>query len=246
MNSTSRLAMPLGGSERTFTFPCWMRAWKTANCYDYALGSWSLKRKAKSVPGDRAGVTPNTNFTTCRGMVNLTLEDNPGSIYQMRNPECKPRSGFFKVMAFVAKQGDFHWYVQMRAIEYRTQSGDTVQSLAKFFKVKPTAIVSALSTAVRPMSPLHGRISNPDNKVNKPLVGKGTPVRPNVVMTLPCNLWCHKQGWAGGPIAVDAKGNTIVDPRKACTHYPGLDYNYCSTYAVRRGGVATGANSNRE
>jgi len=46
---------------------------------------------------------------------------------------------------------------------------------------------------------------------------------------------------------VDAKGKTIYDPIKAAkVYHPGFHYTkFCSAYAVRRGRVNTGANSNR-
>ena len=46
---------------------------------------------------------------------------------------------------------------------------------------------------------------------------------------------------------VDASGRSIVDPRKSNRSWkPGFHYTkFCSAYAVRRGRVNTGANSNR-
>jgi hypothetical protein len=112
------------------------------NCYDYAFGSFSNKRTAKSVPGNRSGMGSNgLTFTTCKGIVQRVLSDNPSyAVYQLKNPNANPKPGFYKVMAFVAPHndfgnstGDFHWYKQISGIRYRTRPGDTVETLARFF-----------------------------------------------------------------------------------------------------------------
>jgi hypothetical protein len=67
---------------------------------------------------------------------------------------------------------------------------------------------------------------------------------PGKVITIPVNLWAHKQGWGALPLYTDAKGKTIVDPRKAARNYPGLNYSiFCGTYCVKKNKAGSGARS---
>jgi len=246
---TTARGLPLSGAERTFSWDPWGSKGVTHdNCYDYAFGSFSNNRVAKSVPGDRSGMKANgLTFTTCTGIVQRVLSDNPGSVYRMSpGARCKP--GFYKVMCFVAPSndfgnstGDFHWYVQNNAVRYRIRSGDTIPALAKFFRVRP---------ATTPISPTDGKISTNNSNFKLPVVRSTTSYpRPPVgkVITLPVNLWSHKQGHASGPLMIDASGKTIVDPRKSDRKWhPGFHYTrFCSAYGVRRGFAKTGNNGNR-
>ena len=255
---TTVRGLPLSGAERTFSWDPWGSKGVTHdNCYDYAFGSFSKNRVAKSVPGDRSGMKANgLTFTTCTGIVQRVLSDNPGSVYRMSpGARCKP--GFYKVMCFVAPSndfgnstGDFHWYVQNNAVRYRIRSGDTIPALAKFFRVRPATIVAALPKASTPISPTDGKISTNNSNFKLPVVRSMTSYpRPPVgkVITLPVNLWSHKQGHASGPLMIDASGKTIVDPRKSDRKWhPGFHYTrFCSAYGVRRGFAKTGNNGNR-
>lgn len=63
-------------------------------------------------------------------------------------------------------------------------------------------------------------------------------------VTIPINMWAHKQGWGANPLYTDAKGKIILDPRKADRNYPGLNYTtFCGAYCVKRNRAASGANS---
>ena len=255
---TAVRGLPLSGAERSFSWDPWGSKGVTHdNCYDYAFGSFSNNRIAKSVPGDRSGMKANgLTFTTCTGIVQRVLSDNPGSVYRMSpGARCKP--GFYKVMCFVAPSndfgnstGDFHWYVQNNAVRYRIRSGDTVPALAKFFRVRPATIVAALPKASAPTSPSDGKISTTNSNFKLPLTRSSTryPRLPvGKVITFPVNLWSHKQGHASGPLMIDASGKTIVDPRKSDRKWhPGFHYTrFCSAYGVRRGFAKTGNNRNR-
>jgi len=226
------------------------------NCYDYALGSYSNKRTTKSVPGDASGnLATGLKFTTCAGIARRVLGDNPGNVYKMKNPNAKPKRGFYKVMCFVAPSndfgnttGDFHWYKEISGIRYKIRRGDTIPSLAKFFRVKPSVIKEALLKSRRPITPTDGRVANNNTELrvlNKySTLTKAPKLVPGKVIDFPVKLWSHKTGWAGGPLIVDASGNTITDPRKANRNYtPGYHYTtFCSAYAVRRGFAHTGSN----
>jgi hypothetical protein len=101
--------LPLSGYERTFSWDPWgTNGVIHDNCYDYAFGSYSPTRVAKSVPGNRSGIGSNgMTFTTCQGIVNRVLSDNPGAVYHMRNPNARCKPGYYKVMCFVAPSNDF-------------------------------------------------------------------------------------------------------------------------------------------
>ena len=250
--------LPLSGSERTFSWDPWGRAGVNHdNCYDYAFGSYSAKRNSKSVPGDRSGIGSNgLTFTTCNGIVKRVLSDNPGSVYRM-SPAAKPKPGFYKVMCFVAPSndfgnstGDFHWYVQNQAVRYKIRPGDTVAKLARFFRVKPAVIIEATRKYKNPVSNTDGKIATNNSNI-KMMNARNTSRSPALmagkIIEFPVNLWSHKQGWASGPLMIDASGKTIVDPRRSNRSWkPGFHYTkFCSAYGVRRGIAQTGNNKTR-
>lgn len=252
-------ALPLSGSERTFSWDPWGTAGVVHdNCYDYAFGSYSSTRVAKSVPGNRSRIGANgLTFTTCTGIVQRVLSDNPGNVYQMRNPNARCKPGYYKVMCFVAPSndfgnstGDFHWYVQNKAVRYRIRQGDTVTKLARFFRVKKAAIIDAARKYRFPVSPNDGKIATSNSNIRLPNV-KSTSREPSLIpgriIIIPVNLWSHKQGHASGPLMIDASGRTIVDPRKSNRSWrPGFHYTrFCSAYGVRLGYAKTGNNRNR-
>ena len=210
------------------------------NCYDYAFGLNNLRSTNKNVPGNMSGNKAwGLTFTTCDGIAKRVLEDYRGLAYR-----CKPSDpapiGYYKVMNFVAPNGgDFHWYRQTDAVRYKTRAGDTVTGLARFFRVSPAVIRAAVAKGRKPTSASNGRISNTNRNlpVLNALVRKGTgSIRPGKVIQFPVKLWSHKQGFATGPVLVDASGKTIADPRRANRAYPGLNYSkFCSAYMVKAG-----------
>jgi len=252
-------ALPLSGSERTYSWDPWGRSGVTHdNCYDYAFGSFSSRRTSKSVPGNRSKIGSNgMTFTTCDGIVKRVLSDNPGSVYYMKNPNAKCKPGYYKVMCFVAptndfgnSTGDFHWYVQNQKVRYRVRTGDTVAKLARFFRVKPQVIIAATAKYTSPLTNTDGKIATNNSNIKMNLVrnNKNAPaLAVGKIIQFPVNLWSHKQGWASGPLMIDASGKTIVDPRKSNRSWkPGFHYTkFCSAYGVRRGVAQTGNNATR-
>jgi hypothetical protein len=254
-DSTSKWALPKSGSEREYTWDPWGRTGVTHdNCYDYAFGSFSNNRVVKSVPGASKNIPSNNlTFRTCDGIVKRVLADNPGKVFHMKNPNARARPGFFKVMCFVAPTndfgnatGDFHWYVQMGSIRYKTVPGDTVEGLAKLFHVKPEVIRKAALRTRRPLTNSDGKISTNNTNIKRPVVKVGTRMTAGRIIRFPANLWAHKQGHASGPLLVDASGKTIVDPRRSDRKWhPGFHYTkFCAAYEVQRGAVRTGNNNN--
>jgi len=221
LNELQMKVLPLSGSESKFT----NRRWGTTkgignnNCYAYAVGDYEAYRWQKSIPGDRSGLSNgNHNYTHCTGLPNRVVSDNPTRVYRAKaNEKCK--KGYYKVMMFVSpgrptnyiRQGDFHFYKQHGVVEYKVKPGDTIVSVAKFFKV-PESRVKRAGTF----------------KVGKRVVFKA-------------NVFSHKRGWATGPLLTDAKGKSIMDPRKASRNYPGLNYErYCSSFCVKNRGIKVG------
>jgi len=210
------------------------------NCYDYAFGLNNEKSINKNVPGNMAGNKAwGLTFTNCDGIAKRVLEDYKGLAYR-----CKPSDpcpiGYYKVMNFVAPNGgDFHWYRETNGVRYKTRPGDTVTGLARFFRVTPAVIRAAVAKGTRPMSASNGRIANTNRNlpVLNQMVHRGSgAIRPGKVIQFPVRLWSHKQGFATGPVLVDASGKTITDPRRANRAYPGLNYSrFCSAYMVKAG-----------
>ena len=258
--TTSRAKpLPLSGAERTFSWDPWGRTGVNHdNCYDYAFGSFSNNRTSKSVPGNRSGIGSNgMTFRTCNGIVKRVLSDNPRSVYHMKNPNVRCKSGYYKVMCFVAPSndfgnstGDFHWYVQNRAVRYKIRPGDTVAKLARFFHVKPTVIIQATKRYKNPTTNSDGKIATLNSNIkmtNAKNNSRGPKLAVGKIIEFPVNLWSHKQGWASGPLMIDASGKTIIDPRKSDRAWkPGFHYTkFCSAYGVKRGVAQTGSNRNR-
>jgi len=236
--------LKLSGSEPTFQYRGWGDVGRGRdNCYDYAFGD-DAKRNEKSVPGEHSRKRfKNSNFTDCRTFDQRVLADNPHKVYKCKNPNRVCKRGYYKVMSFVAptniygnSTGDFHWYRQNRAVRYKIKTGDTVAGLARFFKVTPYTIRKALTKTSLPTRNNDGKIAN----MNVHFPQAGPPLRPGRIITFPINLWSHKQGWATGPLLVDASHRVITDPRKANRNY-GYNYSkFCSAYCVRAGKVVTG------
>ena len=261
VNTRKIKPLPMSGSEPKFSWEPWGSTGRVHdNCYDYAFGSFSSKRTRKSVPGNTSGVGSNgLTFTTCKGITERILSDNPRGAAKLINPNARCPPGYYKVMCFVAPHndffnstGDFHFLKQVGSVRYRIRPADTVKGLAAFFRVKPAVILSAARVSKAPLSPNDGDVVNSNDelfRLDKLNVThrNTTQLRPGRIIEFPVNLWGHKQGWAGGPLLIDASGKTIVDPRKANLNYhPGFHYSkFCSAWAVRRGVAHTGANANR-
>ena len=210
------------------------------NCYDYAFGLNNIRSVNKDVPGNMSGNKAwGLTFTKCDGIAKRVLEDYRGLAYRCKPSDpCPP--GYYKVMNFVAPNGgDFHWYRETNGVRYKTRPGDTVTGLARFFRVTPAVIRAAVAKGTRPMSASNGRISNTNRNlpVLNQMVHSGSgAIRPGKVIQFPVRLWSHKQGFATGPVLVDASGKTITDPRRANRAYPGLNYSkFCSAYMVKAG-----------
>ena len=228
------MKLPLSGSEKKFTHRLWSsrRGVGNNNCYAYAFSDYeAASRPHKSIPGDRSGLSslPHS-YTHCKDLARRVLSDNPRKVYTCKDPQKRCKKGYYKTMLFVAparpsnfiKQGDFHWYKQHGVVEYKVKKGDTITSVARFFKVPLQRVSRAVEKA------------RAKNKVLRTL-------KPGKLLTFKANVWSHKRGWATGALLTDAKGKIIKDPRTASRAYPGLNYKlFCNAFCVAGKGVRVG------
>jgi hypothetical protein len=240
--------MEMSGYEPKYDYRKWGDvAIHRDNCYDYAFNDDERLRNSKSIPGDRSlRQFPNSNFTTCKGFVARVLADNPRRVYKCTDVSLACKKGYYKVMGFVAPTniygdptGDFHWYRQNKSVRYRVRPGDTLLGISRFFRVSPATVQYAIIKGKKPTSRDDGFIADPGMHINMKQYGLKLK-KTGMVITIPVNAWSHKQGWATGPLLVDASGNLIRDPRKANRRY---GYNYsrlCSAFCVKRTGIKTG------
>lgn len=210
------MRLKLSGYEPIFDLYPWIKSVNADNCYDYAIGDFEMYRNVKSTPGDRAGLSSNSfKVTSCKQLRQRILKDNKKTSYVCKNPNKVCKRGYYKIMSFVSpKGGDFHFYKQVKGVKHKVKTGDTVNTLSKYFRVKPNVIK------------------------------KCGPLKPGKTITISVNLWAHKQGWGAPPLMTDAKGKTIVDPRKASRNYPGLNYSkFCNAFCIKLNKGRSGKNS---
>ena len=214
--------LPLSGGEVPFRLYPWntVRGKWANNCYAYAMNDWESFRIHKSIPGDISGLSNlHHTYTHCKDLKRRVVSDNPKKVYACK-PTAKCRRGHYKVFLFVAPKnkygnstGDFHWYKQHGLVNYKVKSGDTMTSIARFFKV-------------------------PVSRVKKAL--KDKPLTPGKEIRFEANGFSHKRGWGGDPLLTDASGKAIIDPRKSNRKY---GYNYsklCNCFCVKNRGVNVG------
>lgn len=201
--------LPISGTERAYTDFTFGTPTGVGNnnCYGYAIDRFREVGEVKLQPGNVAGLGGNIDLTTCKSVVDRAMADLKDRAYTEK-PERACRPGYHKVMAFLAKNNDYHWYRQHKnALVRLSEQMRSVAALARALGVKPKQIYSPTP---------------------RPRVG-------DTVMVKNSGLWSHKQGLATGPLLKDACGRAIRDPRKACRRYSEtLDYkDYCGSMCVR-------------
>jgi hypothetical protein len=252
------MSLPLSRAEPIFD----PRDWSIIgfNCYDYAIGykdkvNNKKPHPIKSTPGERAGM-PVNNLSTCAGVKSGILADNPGSIYESKNPNKPCKSGFYKIMCFISPNNDYHFYRQVQTCRYKIRPGNTINGLAAFFHVTPSVILAASKKVKNPTNNTDGNINSnsteSNSNMNKTMRNSGrnkydSILKVGKIIEFPCNLWAHKQGWGTRPKIVDAAGKTITDPRKCMRDYSaasGMNYTtLCGVYCVDAARAKSGANS---
>ena len=206
--AAARRRMPLSGSEETFTDVVYgSRPGKdNNNCYAWAFGRYANRGGVKLQPGNLAGDRAELNLAGCADMRRRVLEDWPRRDVYPADADAPCRAGYYKVMGFVHRGTDFHWYKQHRDVLVSARAGNTPAKLAREFGVAPDSVESPSPTAA---------------EGDKVLVrGAGT--------------WSHKRGFATGPLLRDSCGKVIRDPRAACRDYGEYNYrDFCGAYCVR-------------
>lgn len=205
--------LPLSGSEETYTNAVYgsPKGKRNNNCYAWAIGHYRNGGGVKLQPGNLARLTGNMSLKSCKDLKKRALADAkaPGqkSMYVVK-PESPCQAGYYKVMAFLAKNTDYHWYRQHKDVMYAVRAGNSLTSIAKKMGVPP-------------------------RKLTAP-GGKTTLSPDNVVHVKNADVWSHKQGFATGPLLEDACGKIIADPRKACRDYGPYNYKtFCGAYCVQ-------------
>jgi hypothetical protein len=213
--STGRRAatrkLPTSGSEETYTNFVYgsPKGKVNNNCYAWAIGHYRNSGGVKLQPGDLSGALSDMSLSSCKDLKKRVMADSraPGqkAMYVV-NPRARCRKGFYKVMAFLDKDTDYHWYRQHKDLLYRVQAGNSLTSIATKLGVPPKQVVTSSKDAMKPN---------------------------NVILVRDADVWSHKQGFATGPLLQDACGKVITDPRKACRDYGNYNYDtFCGAYCV--------------
>ena len=146
--------LPLSGDEPTCTkAPFSLQATVPRNnCYAYAIQH--LVREGnpyKLQPGNLSGKQGiNFNLSTCTPTFQRVLEDLTATNSGYKEDICKPcKAGYGKIALVLSNGNDFHFLRQNGDIIYPLESGETVETVAKKFKVPLKDVVKLTSKKVR-------------------------------------------------------------------------------------------------
>jgi hypothetical protein len=205
--------LPLSGSEETFTNATYgsRKGKGNNNCYSWAIDDYTNTGAHKLQPGNLSRANGELDLGSCDAVVSRAVADLTARKkgYFQRDPAAPCKNGYYKIMAFLAKDNDFHWYKQHR-----------------------DALVT-WPRGVRTVGELAARLGVDASQVYTPT---HAPKPGDRVLIKNAGLWSHKQGFATGPLLKDACGQAISDPRAACrTYSKELDYkDFCGAMCVRR------------
>lgn len=206
--NVNRLKLPTSGSEAIFTDQVYgtPTGKRNNNCYAWALDEYRNSGGIKLQPGNLSQQSSDLSSTSCAFLKDRVMDDNKARGIKAVGPAARCPKGFYKIMAFIAKGRDYHWYKQHQDIVYRVKKGDTLRSVSQEFGV--------------PMS----NITSP---TKRPRAGDLAYIRN-------ARVFSHKQGFATGPLLRDASGRVIPDPRAANRNYGFYDYKrFCGAMCVR-------------
>ena len=194
---------------------------KASNCYAYALDAYANRRTGKLQPGELSGDPGSVDLASCRDLLQKSEKDAATTSNVLArvdpSPSARCPAGSYKIMAFLAKGEDYHWYRFHRDLLYRVRHPRTPADLAAEFGV-------------------------PLENVQAPLKALAAG---DLVLVRGANVWSHKAGHSpDGPLLKDACGKLIKDPRKACRNYGGgLDYStMCSAFCYTKKNNMNGNN----
>ncbi len=204
--------LPLSGSEEPFTnYVYGSEKWgkRNNNCYAFAIDWLKASEKRKLQPGELSKtLTPYDDLTDPKVLKEKTMSDlgtkkNGG---YAASPCVKCKKGFYKIMAFVDRGQDYHWYRQMGDMLIESDGKKNVGSLAKNIGVNK-------------------------NQLNSPV---DSPKKGDPILIKAAGLWGHKRGLSELTV-LDASGKFIKDPRDANRKYENLDYStYVGTFCVNQ------------
>lgn len=205
---TAAKKLPTSGAEPLFSDLVYgtERGRLNNNCYAWALGAYRGSGGIKLQPGNMSRQTTNLNASSCPFIRDRALDDNMKRGIYLADPRKPCRKGYYKIMAFIDKGKDYHWYKQNGNLLYRVSDGETRQSIARDLGVPASSVVC------------------PTDQLK---LG-------DLVYVRKAGVFSHKQGFATGPLLRDASGRTIPDPRSANRNYGEYNYRtFCGAMCIR-------------
>lgn len=105
--------LPRSGSEpKNYEYYTSPRAEGRNNCMAFAFGERGREDGVKQQPGNKSGLRGvDFSLANCKALVDRVKRDYKGKVY-VGTPTTPCRPGFTKVMAFLARNQDFHFYRQ--------------------------------------------------------------------------------------------------------------------------------------
>jgi hypothetical protein len=202
--------LPLSGSEEPFTnFVYGGERWgkRNNNCYGFALDWFKSSENRKLQPGELSKtLKPYDDLTDPAVLKKKVISDldtktNGGYV---SSPCVKCKKNYYKIMAFVDKGNDYHWYRQMGDVLIESDGQKNVNSLVKNIGVN------------------RNQLNSPTDK----------PAKGDPILIRAAGLWAHKRGLSELTV-LDSAGKFIKDPRDANRKYENLDYKtYVGTFCV--------------
>lgn len=202
------MKLPTSGAEPLFSDLVYGtdRGRLNNNCYAWAIGAYRGSGGIKLQPGNMARESTNLNASSCPFLRDRAMDDNRKRGIYLADPQKPCKKGFYKIMAFIDKGKDYHWYKQNGNLLYRVSDGETRASIARDLHVPASSVVSP---------------------VPRPKSG-------DLVFVRGANVFSHKQGFATGPLLRDASHRTIPDPRTANRDYGAYNYRtFCGAMCIR-------------
>ena len=200
--------LPLSGSESLFSDLVYgtHQGITNNNCYAWAIDAYRGSGNVKLQPGNLSGQTSNRDSSSCAFLRDRALDDNRRRGMYSVAPTKRCRKGFYKIMAFIDKGKDYHWYKQHRHLLYRVGKGETPRTVARDLGVPRKSVVAPTP---------------------RPMPG-------DLVFVRNAGVFSHKQGFATGPLLRDAGNKIIPDPRRANKNYGAYNYKtFCGSMCVR-------------
>ena len=213
--------LPTSGAEPLFSDLVYgtPRGVANNNCYAWALGAYRGSGGIKLQPGNMSRQSTNLNASSCPFLRDRAMDDNRKRGMYLVKPESQCRKGFYKIMAFIDKGKDYHWYKQNGSVLYRVSKGESCRSIARDLGVPVSSVVcpkSALSPG-------------------------------DLVYVRRAGVFSHKQGFATGPLLRDASTRVIPDPRAADRNYGAYNYRtFCGAMCIRNIGKKSASVSRPE